>query len=57
MLKEKYGIDEYSTAELRQQLVDFLQDKESVGVQGLTELIALFGMDILFQLYPQYRAL
>ena len=57
MLKEKYGIDEYSTAELRQQLMDFLQDKESVGVQGLTELIALFGMDILFQLYPQYRAL
>lgn len=57
MLKEKYGIDEYSTAELKRQLVAFLEDKESVGVKELTELIALFGMDILFQLYPQYTPL
>lgn len=61
MLKNKYGIDQYSAEEVKNQLVSFLKDRDNIGVKELEELITLFGMenaaDILFQLYPQYKFL
>lgn len=61
MLKQTYGINQYSPAELKQQLASFLQDRENIWVKEIEELISLFGMenaaDILFQLYPQYKPL